>query len=104
MGDKIQTALSDLLEPVLRQVVRQEVRAAVAEAEKARDEKPKMIDIRELARLSGYKIGSLYSFSCKGQIPGCKRLGRGKLMFDRTIAERWVAEGCPKEDPVKNAI
>jgi predicted DNA-binding transcriptional regulator AlpA len=52
------------------------------------------INVADAAELTGFKIKTIYSKVCRGEIP---TLGRGRpLVFSRRTLEKWLRDGKPR--------
>lgn len=58
---------------------------------------PLLIDINEVARLTGFSRGKLYSMQSTGAMPAPLKVGRS-TRWRRADIEAWVDLGCPKRD------
>lgn len=54
-----------------------------------RDERPLLIDIRELSRLTGISVGTLYHWAAASKIP-CVRLSKRALKFRKDSILEWI--------------
>jgi len=91
LENEIKRILTEAVTPIITKAVRDEL---------ARHEQkqtlPQRLDMKGLARETGYSKHTLYQLSCDNRIPGAHKVG-GKLMFDTEAVMQWIAEGCPKE-------
>ena len=85
-------ALAEELRPYLSQLVKDAVKAALAEkAEQPRY--PERVAVQTAAKITGYKVNSIYQMHSRKQIPGALKVG-GKLMFDTAVLQKWVSSGA----------
>jgi excisionase family DNA binding protein len=81
----------EILEETLSRVLKEIEDDKIIPYEK---KKTDTINVHEAAELTGFKIKTIYSKVCRGEIP---TLGRGRpLVFSRRTLEKWLRDGKPK--------
>ena len=82
----------DELRPELLQLFKDAVKAALAEKEE-QPRYPERVAVQTAAKITGYKVNSIYQMHSRKQIPGALKVG-GKLMFDTAVLQKWVSSGA----------
>lgn len=53
-----------------------------------------LIDVRAVGTMLGCSVRHVYRLTCNGKMPTPVRLG-ALVRWDRSVLDRWIAEGCP---------